>query len=301
MTKCCLVKYSRGRAWFSPLFRKKSTAQILCSRAFFSSLSQGKHDLIKHMEESYNLEEAFIRRISKMNNTALAYTCEDINKKRINNRYIWELVYNRINEIKKSFSINELVVIFHAYCHSISFDINFSNYINLFWDLLGDKIKDLDYLSLIGLYFCSEKTGNAQKMEEISNFLLTYILEDCTQIKVAEKGLAIILKILCYTKKTVDDKHIYNVSNFIQNVDIKEIKNIILCLHFFVKFKLFNKSFVILLKKIQSLIIFKKINYYMVFKYLCSIYSMSKNSTAMQEVKRTLSIIYLSHRINNCP
>ncbi|SBT31616.1 conserved Plasmodium protein, unknown function [Plasmodium ovale wallikeri] len=212
VTKCCLVKCSRGGAWFNPLLRKQSTAQILlCGRAFFSSLSPGKHDLIKHMEESYNLEEAVIRRVSKMNNTALAYTCEDINKKRINSRYIWELVYNRINEIKKSFSVNELVVIFHAYCHSISFDINFSNFINLFWDLLGDKIRDLDYLSLIGLYFCAEKTGNVEKMEEISNFLLAYILEDCTQIKVAEKGLAVILKILCYTKKNVDNKHISNL------------------------------------------------------------------------------------------
>ncbi|CRG94348.1 conserved Plasmodium protein, unknown function [Plasmodium gallinaceum] len=262
-----------------------------------NSIFYHKNDLIKVNEEINNLEEAFIRRISKMNNTALAYACEDINKNKINNLHIWKLIYNRTKEISNSFSLSELVVMFHAYCRSISFDQNFINLINLFWSLIENKLNDLDYLSLIALYFCAEKTKNSQKMEEISNLLLKNILHERDNIKLKEKGLMIILKILCDDKKKIDEEHIKNICNIVQKVDIKEIKNILLCMQFFLKYKAFDEPFIILLKKIQSLLIFKKINPYDILKHLYYISNIN-NPIILEEVKNTLSIIYLSHSIS---
>ncbi|VWU50943.1 conserved protein, unknown function [Hepatocystis sp. ex Piliocolobus tephrosceles] len=283
---------------FNFVLRNRNMQLTLLSKFPFSSAFENSYNLIQQQEELYNLEEAFIRRIPKMNNTALAYACEDMNKKKINNPYIWELVYNRIKEIKNSFTLTEIVVMFHSYCNSISFNINFTHLIKIFWDLLNDKLDDLDYLSLIALYICAEKSKNIQQMQLISTFLLKCILEDYNKMKLTEKGLAVFLKIFCSNQNILDKKHIDHINYHIQKIDIKEVKNVMLCLHFFFKYKLFDEPFISLLKKIQSLIIFKNIDPNIVLKYLSMMSSIDSYPNIMQEIKNTLSIIYLSHHIN---
>ncbi|CRG98705.1 conserved Plasmodium protein, unknown function [Plasmodium relictum] len=292
-----MINYS-GKFYINLILLNKKIKNSFNRMFSSNSIFHHKTDLIKINEEINNLEEALIRRISKMNNTALAYSCEDINKNKINNPHLWELIYKRTREISNSFVISELVVMFHAYCKSISFDPNFINLINLFWNLLENKLCDLDYLSLIALYVCAEKTKNSQKKKEIGNLLLECIFSGCENIKLKEEGLMIILKILCNYKKKIDEKHIKNICNIIQKVDVKEIRNTFLCMQFFLKYKEFDEPFIIILKKIQSLLIFKNVNPYLVLKHLYFISNIN-NPIILQEVKNTLSIIYLSHNINN--
>ncbi|KAI4840396.1 hypothetical protein MKS88_001118 [Plasmodium brasilianum] len=300
----------------SALLLSKRIGHSASGKIQYSSHVHQKYERIKYTEEVYNMEDTYIRRVSKMNNTALTYTCEDINRKRMKNEYLWKLIYDRIKEIRNSFSVNELVVMFHAYCNSKSFDGNFILLINLFWTLLENKLNNMDYISLIALYFCAEKTENVKKMNEVGSSLLNHIIvNDCEEIKLTEKGLSIILKILCNTSgsssngnigsnnvsndnKTADEKILAHISKFIQRVDMKEIKNIMLSLHFLLKYKIFDEPFVVLLKKVQSLLIFKNINPHLVLKCL-SLLKTINNPTAMQEVKSTLSIIYLSCYISS--
>ncbi|CAD2085349.1 conserved Plasmodium protein, unknown function [Plasmodium vinckei lentum] len=269
----------------------------------FSSHCQDKYELIKKNEEAYNLEDTFIRSIRKMNNTSLVYASEDINKNGMNNKYLWELIYSRAKEIKNSFSINEIVVLFHAYCNSLSYDINCIQIIIFFWDLLNNKMNDLNYSSLLALYSCAEKTKNSHKIKEISNILLKYMLDHPSEIKLTEKGLNIILKMCIHNYsdsiETIDNMNIIHTSNYIQNVDLKDAKTVMLCLHFFIIFNSFGDPFVNLLKKIQSLLIFKKITPYIVLKYLCLLNNINNYPIAIKEVKNTISIIYLLHRANN--
>ncbi|GAW79464.1 hypothetical protein, conserved [Plasmodium gonderi] len=270
-------------------------------KASFSFHLQKKRDTIKETEESYNFEDALIRRISKMNNTALAHTCENTNKRRINNPYIWELVHDRIKVIRNSFSLNEVVVMFHAYCNSTSYDPKFTHLINLFWDILENKLGGLDYLSYIALYFCAEKTKDEKKMEEISTLLQKLLLNnDIAKMKITEKGLSIILKTFCYNnKKEIGNKHVKIVGELMQKVDVKEVGNIMLCLFFFFKHDVFDESFVAILKKVQYLLIFKQINPHVVLKCLRVTSKLSNNDIALQEVRNTLCIATLAHYITS--
>ncbi|SOV73757.1 conserved Plasmodium protein, unknown function [Plasmodium sp. gorilla clade G3] len=268
---------------------------------FFHTLDE-KINSIKENEDAYNFEDTIIRRINKMNNTALVFTCENINKKKINNPYIWELVYNRINEIHHSFSLTEIIVLFHAYCNSISFDIKLMNsLINFLWNILENKINDVEDLSsLLALYVCAEKTKNLTKLEHISNLILQrYItlLEQDKIFHINEIRLSIFLKILCSHNKNiiqVNKKYIMQFSNDISKINIKNINTLMLCLHFFIKYQIYDEPFIILLKQIQNLLIFKKeINVNVILKYF-SFISNLKNPYALQEIKNVLSIIYLS-------
>ncbi|CXH95615.1 conserved Plasmodium protein, unknown function [Plasmodium berghei] len=286
--------------YYNKIFLKNKKIYKMVKNISFSSHCQDKYELIKKNEDAYNLEDTFIRSIRKMNNTSLVYTSEDINKNGMNNKYLWELIYNRAKEIKNSFSINEIVVLFHAYCNSLSYDINCMQIINFFWDLLNNKMNNLNYSSLLALYSCAEKTKNSQKIKEISNILLKYMLDHPSEMKLTEKGLNIILKICIYNSNdNIDNKSVINISNHIQNVDLKDVKTAMLCLHFFLIFNSFGEPFVNLLKKIQSLLIFKKINPYIVLKYLYLLTNINNHPIAIKEVKNTISIIYLLHRANN--
>lgn len=269
-------------------------------KAPFTSYFQEKKETIKEMEESYNLEDAFLRRISKMNNSALAHTCEDINKRRMNNHYMWELVHDRAKTIRNSFSADELVVMLHAYCNSLSFDPKFTHLVNLFWDLLEDKLENLDYLSHIALYYCAEKTGNEKKMEQITVLLLNTLLNNgSTQMKLKERGLEIILKIFRKNEKVVIQKeHVKAVGVLIQKVDVKEVRNVLLCLSFFFKYSSFDEPFLAILKKIQELLIFKKINPCVVLKCLSFTPKLcNDNAAALQGVRNTLCVAHLVQRI----
>ncbi|SOV75392.1 conserved Plasmodium protein, unknown function [Plasmodium reichenowi] len=268
---------------------------------FFHALDE-KINSIKENEEAYNFEDTIIRRINKMNNTALVFTCENINKKKINNPYIWELIYNRINEIYHSFSLTEIIVLFHAYCNSISFDIKSMNsLINFLWNILENKINDVEDLSsLLGLYVCAEKTKNLTKREHISNLILQRYITLIEQDKIFhlnEIRLSIFLKILCSHNKNIiqlDKKYIMQFSNDISKIIIRNINTLMLCLHFFIKYQIYDEPFIILLKQIQNLLIFKKeINGNVILKYF-SFISNLRNPYALQEIKNVLSIIYLS-------
>ncbi|SOS76320.1 conserved Plasmodium protein, unknown function [Plasmodium sp. gorilla clade G1] len=268
---------------------------------FFHTLDE-KINSIKENEEAYNFEDTIIRRINKMNNTALVFTCENINKKKINNPYIWELIYNRINEIYHSFSLTEIIVLFHAYCNSISFDIKSMNsLINFLWNILENKINDVEDLSsLLALYVCAEKTKNLTKREHISNLILQRYITLIEQDKIFhinEIRLSIFLKILCSHNKNiiqVDKKYIMQFSNDISKIIIRNINTLMLCLHFFIKYQIYDEPFIILLKQIQNLLIYKKeINVNVILKYF-SFISNLRNPYALQEIKNVLSIIYLS-------
>ncbi|KYO03070.1 hypothetical protein PRSY57_0213400 [Plasmodium reichenowi] len=268
---------------------------------FFHTLDE-KINSIKENEEAYNFEDTIIRRINKMNNTALVFTCENINKKKINNPYIWELIYNRINEIYHSFSLTEIIVLFHAYCNSISFDIKSMNsLINFLWNILENKINDVEDLSsLLGLYVCAEKTKNLTKREHISNLILQRYITLIEQDKIFHINqirLSIFLKILCSHNKNIiqlDKKYIMQFSNDISKIIIRNINTLMLCLHFFIKYQIYDEPFIILLKQIQNLLIFKKeINGNVILKYF-SFISNLRNPYALQEIKNVLSIIYLS-------
>ncbi|CDU16305.1 hypothetical protein YYC_04995 [Plasmodium yoelii 17X] len=283
--------------YYNNIFLKNKRIYKRVKNISFSSYCQDKYEVIKKNEEAYNLEDTFIRSIRKMNNTSLVYASEDINKNGMNNKYLWELIYNRAKGIKNSFSINEIVVLFHAYCNSLSYDINCIQIINFFWDLLNNKMDNLNYSSLLALYSCAEKTKNSQKIKEISNILLKYMLNHSSEMKLTEKGLNIILKICIHNSS--DNKTVIDISNHIQNVDLKDVKTVMLCLHFFLIFNSFGEPFVNLLKKIQYLLIFKKINPYIVLKYLYLLTNINNHPIAIKEVKNTISIIYLLHQANN--
>ncbi|GAB64955.1 hypothetical protein PCYB_041570 [Plasmodium cynomolgi strain B] len=256
----------------------------------FMSYFQQKREDIKETEESYNLEEAFLRRISKMNNSALAHTCEDINRRKMNNHYMWELVHVRVRAIRNSFNGDELVVMLHAYCNSLSFDPNFTDLVNLFWDLLEEKLENLDYLSHIALYYCAEKTKNEKKMDQITALLQNALLKNGSpQMKLTERGLQIILKIFCKNEKIVVQKeHITAVGELIQKVDVKEVRNVFS----------FDEPFLAILKKIQELLIFKKINPCTVLKCLSVTPKLcNDNAAALQGVRSTLCVAHLAQRI----
>ncbi|ANQ06596.1 Uncharacterized protein PCOAH_00009320 [Plasmodium coatneyi] len=298
------MTYLWRRTFDRPTWHLKGINRALLSgekRAPFKSYFQEKKEAIKEMEESYNLEDAFLRRISKMNNSALAHTCEDINRRRMNNHYMWELVHDRVRAIRNSFSADELVVMLHAYCNSLSFDPNFTHLVNLFWELLEDKIDYLDYLSHIALYYCAEKTKNEKKMEQITALLLNTLLKNGSpEMKLTERGLEIILKAVCKSEKIVIQKeHVTSVGELIQKVDVKEVRNVLLCLSFFFKYSSFDEPFLAILKKIQQLLIFKKINPCTVLKWLSVTPKLcNENAAALQGVRSTLCVAHLAQRIS---
>ncbi|KMZ82253.1 hypothetical protein PVIIG_03507 [Plasmodium vivax India VII] len=298
------MTYLWRRTLLRPPWHGKGLNRVLPNgekKAAFTSFFQQKREAIKETEESYNLEEAFLRRISKMNNSALAHTCEDINKRKMNNHYMWELVHDRVRAIRSSFSADELVVILHAYCNSLSFDPNFTHLIKLFWDLLEDKLEGLDHLSHIALYYCAEKTKNEKKMEQITALLQNALLKNGSpsQMKLTERGLHIILKIFCKNEKLVIQKeHVAAVGELIQKVDVKEVQNVLLCLFFFFKYGSFDEPFLAILKKIQELLIFKKINPCTVLKCLSVTPKLcNDNAAALHAVRSTLCVAHLAQRI----
>ncbi|EUD66767.1 hypothetical protein C922_02752 [Plasmodium inui San Antonio 1] len=298
------MTYLWRRTFLQPAWHWKGINRALLSgekKAPFTSYFQQKREAIKETEESYNLEEAFVRRISKMNNTALAHTCEDINRRKMNNHYMWELVHDRVRTIRNSFSADELVVMLNAYCNSLSFDPNFTHLVNLFWDLLEDKLENLDYLSHIALYSCAEKTKNEKKMEQITTLLQNALLKNGSpQMKLTERGLQIILKVFCKNEKIVIQKeHVTSVGELIQKMDVKEVRNVLLCLFFFFKYNSFDEPFLGILKKIQELLIFKKINPCTVFHCLSVTPKLcNDNPSALQGVRSTLCVAHLAQRIS---
>lgn len=279
-------------------FLHKGIKYRLNDSCFLSSYDHNKINRIKIEEEVNNIEEAFIRRIPKMNNTALAYTCEEINKNQIKNLFLWELIYERIKEINNSFTAIELTLIFHAYCKSKSFNKQNEKFITFMWVSLEPHIENLNYCSLIALYYCAEKTTNEQKIKEIGNYLIKQTIKDLENIKLSEMGLMILVKALCTINDSVDIKFIQKVCELIiYKVEIKGWTNILLCFQFFLKYKIFNNHFLYLLKKIQLLIILKKINPHVVLEYFTRINNI-EDPVTIKEIKNTLSIIYLSHKKN---
>lgn len=227
--------------------------------------------------------------------TSLCYKCV---KRNYTSAEFWFLVYTRLAEIKDSILITDFIYMFYAYCNSESFDILFDDYIILFWEVLDGKIEKLSFLTLLYVYDCAERTENTQKVKEVKDLIL-HILNDekWENIQIPEDRLKILLKLLCKTEKHISDRCKKWIRDEIKRSDFKNIKNIIYCIHFLLKYNIYDDTFKGLLNKAHFYLSFSNSDKDSNVKDLSDVLKF-KDPFVVREITRTLYIIYSSLKKN---